>query len=228
MNLPLTVFIIELYVLLFLSGKITKGLYDFFYKVTKNRKTTAYLYALFFAPGTYIHELSHLLMSFFLRVPFGKLEIIPRFQDGNLKLGSLAIGDVDPVRRTLVGFAPVIFGVGVIFTTLFLTFSMDDLFNYKSVIAAYIVFQVGNTMFLSKEDIKGSWKTILLVVAVILLFSFLPFEITIKTDSVFFVKLTEVVKRACFFLLIPITIDLFIIGFLKILSPQKERETSLE
>lgn len=228
MKLPLTVFIIELYVLFFLSKKITKGLYGFFYQVTKNRKTTAYLYALFFAPGTYIHELSHLLMSFFLRVPFGKLEIIPRFQDGNLKLGSVAIGDVDPVRRTLVGFAPVIFGMGVIFTTLFLTFSMDDLFNYKSVLAAYVVFQVGNTMFLSKEDTKGSWKTILLIVVVILLFSFLPFEITFKTDSVFFVKLEEVIKRASLFLLIPIAIDLVIFCFLKIISSQKEREVSLE
>ncbi|HKC14513.1 MAG TPA: hypothetical protein VKC89_00935, partial [Patescibacteria group bacterium] len=45
-----------------------------------------------FLPGVIVHELSHYLLASLLFVPVGDIEFMPQRREGELKLGSVSIG----------------------------------------------------------------------------------------------------------------------------------------
>jgi len=72
-----------------------------------------------FFPGTVIHELAHLLAAGLLFVKTGSMEIIPKVMDDEIRLGSVQVAKTDPFRRTIIGVAPVLLGMAIIFGILF-------------------------------------------------------------------------------------------------------------
>lgn len=111
----LAIFILEIIFLFSLSKNLKGKLFRFFLKVTKNKKWTVILYSLVFLPGTFIHEVSHFLVSLFLLVPVGQMNLIPKLEGEKLELGSVPTAKTDIIRGTLIGIAPLIFGVALIF-----------------------------------------------------------------------------------------------------------------
>lgn len=63
-------------------------------------------------PGTILHELAHALTATFLGVRVGQVHIFPEFKSetSNLALGHVAIAKADPIRTTIIGFAPTLIG----------------------------------------------------------------------------------------------------------------------
>ena len=118
----LLLLLLEIIALYFLSRRVVRSVFHFFYQFTRRKSWGMYLFAILFLPGTFIHEISHFLAALFLLVPVGKLELIPRFKEegGGVDLGSVAIAKTDPVRRFLIGIAPVVFGLSIIFILLYL------------------------------------------------------------------------------------------------------------
>src|SRR3989344_5460758 len=112
--------LLEITVLYLLSRRVVRSVYRFFFQVTRRRTLGMYLFAILFLPGTFIHEISHFLAALFLLVPVGNLELIPKFKEegGGVDLGSVAIGKTDPIRRFLIGVAPFVFGLFIIFVLL--------------------------------------------------------------------------------------------------------------
>src|SRR4030043_1511008 len=112
-------FILEIFILLRLSKNLSNKMLLFLLKLTKRKRLAVYLYAIIFALGTFIHEASHFLTALFLLVPVREFEILPKIENEQVKLGSTPIAKTDPIRRFLIGVAPLIFGIAIIFTVIY-------------------------------------------------------------------------------------------------------------
>lgn len=197
----------EIFILYLLVRKVSKKILMFLYRITKNRKVASYLFATLFFPGTFVHEMSHFLTGLFLLVPVGKVELFPKIEESGIKMGSVAIGKTDSIRRTLVGIAPVIFGLAIILGSVFYVYE-KGLFKEPVIVAilAYLIFEVGNTMFSSKKDLEGA--LVVFATAVLIYFFFYIFGLRIYFNLNF-----EVIREVFLFLLVPIIIDLLLIIF---------------
>lgn len=203
------IFFVELVFLYLLARNLHVGFGRLFYKITRREKWAVYLLAVLFLPGTFVHEISHFLTALLLIVPVGQVELMPEIQEGGVKLGSVPIGKTDPIRRFLIGIAPLVLGTTLILLTAY--FFWTGQFDRKwwhFLIAAYLFFEVGNTMFMSKRDLAGAWKLVLVFVVAAIASYFLGIRLSPSSEFV------EVIKRADIFLAIPIIIDLvFVISF---------------
>lgn len=206
-------FIVELIILYFISRSLSKLIFKIFDSLLHSRRRTMWLFSILFLPGTLIHELSHWLMATILFVPTGNIYIWPKLEENKINLGHVEIGKSDIFRRFLIGIAPFITGLAIIFSTIY--FLQNDLANpIALIILGFLSFQIGNTMFSSKRDWQGAWMVILIFFAVILSLYVLntPLHQILFTDQV-----SEIIKTADVFLLVPIAIDLALVMLLKVL-----------
>jgi hypothetical protein len=108
--------LVELLLLYFVSKKVMQEAGRLFFRLTKSKKWSTYLFAIFFLPGTFIHEASHFLAALILFVPVGQFELIPEFiEEDRLKLGSVPVAKSDFLRRFLIAIAPIIAGLTILF-----------------------------------------------------------------------------------------------------------------
>jgi hypothetical protein len=148
-------------------------------------KLITWMVAVLLLPGTLIHELSHWLVAELLRVPTGKLSIIPSAEgeDEPVRLGSLQIAQVDPLRRTLVGLAPLVVGLSLLwflasqFPTL--AWPATTFFSIKTVALFYAIFVVANSMFSSKKDLEVAVLPVLLLILAGVLVWRLPISVSL-------------------------------------------------
>lgn len=143
-----------LFILFLVSRWVTRLLSRLFMKLFHHQATTIYLLSFIFLPGVVLHEMSHLLFANLLFVPTGEVEFFPEIQGNEVKMGSVAIAKTDPLRRFLIGVAPVLGGIGVMLLASGLL--LDSVFSWKSLFLFYIIFQVANTMFSSSKDMEGA------------------------------------------------------------------------
>jgi hypothetical protein len=207
----------EILMLYVLARKVHTGFGRLFYKLTKSEKVSAYLLAILFLPGTFVHEMAHFLTALFLLVPVGTVDLFPEVEEGkSVKLGSVGIAQTDFVRRTLIGFAPMFFGIAVILGSIYLATTRSLLGTPLSyIVLAYIVFEVGNTMFLSKRDLAGSWKVLVVLMVLVVCLYVLRLRVEISLVSTLFTQnVVEILKQASIFLVLPAVIDLvFVLMF---------------
>lgn len=204
----LLIFFFQLFLLFLLSHKLSKTIYEVFYRLTKNRKITVYLYAILFLPGTIIHEMSHFLFALFLLVPTGKVKLMPEIENSGVKLGSVAISKTDPFRRFLIGVAPLVLGTLIILISLQLAINNNLLSDWRIVpLISYLVFEIGNTMFLSRSDLVDAWKLLLFFAVFGTSFYLLGGRVTFVGLAPKFARLNLIMKKAVIFSLIPIVID---------------------
>jgi hypothetical protein len=215
--------LIEIIVLYFLSRMVVRSVYHFFHQVTRRKSLGMYLFAILFLPGTFIHEISHFMAALFLLVPVGKLELIPKFKEegGGVDLGSVAIAKTDPVRRFLIGVAPFIFGIVIIFTILYLvsTGKFIEIW-WGKILAGILIFEIANSMFASKKDLEGAVVlfAFLIVIAIFVSLLIYFFGISIHIDISGFRlgrSTQEILRNANLFLLVPIVIDSMVLILFK-------------
>ena len=216
-------FLFELIILYYLSRKLTNKIWIIFFKLTKSKKASTYFYSFLFLPGIIFHEISHFLAALFLLVPVGRINLSPTFEEdtkGNIKeikLGSVEIGKAGLIRGTLVGFAPFIFGITLILLGIGWVISKELLGNWTVVlISIYIIFEIGNTMFLSRSDLKTALELTLVVVILCLILYLFGIRISLDPQSFLSQSVVDVLKTADKFLLIPIGLDFILFTFTKI------------
>ncbi|MBU0570248.1 hypothetical protein KKB40_05765, partial [Patescibacteria group bacterium] len=179
--------------------------------------------AVFFLPGTLIHEVSHLLAALFLLIPVGELEIIPEIDGNEIKLGSVAIGKTDPFRRFLVGVAPFTVGVLTIIATLYFV-NVKNIFDnlYLAFFIFYLIFCIGNTMFLSKKDLEGAW-VLIVTLTIIFIILYIAGLRTVSIDISAFLTdhVIGIFREANFFLMVPILCDVVMLIPLSIMTRKK-------
>ena len=143
-----------------------------------NSRWGVFSYSLLFFPGTVIHETAHLLTAMVLMVPTGKMTIFPEEEsEDRVRLGSLEVQRTDFFRATLVGLAPVLVGVLILFflsnqvlsfeigfglTALKKWLQMAETFSWREWAMVYLVFAVSNTMSLSRADMR-TWPVVALL-----------------------------------------------------------------
>ncbi len=161
---------IELATLYLLSRRVIGTLYRLLQKITRSRPIAIWIVSIIFFPGTVIHELAHLFTAEILGVRTGKLTLVPESLEGSeIKAGGVMIAESDPFRRTMIGLAPVSVGIIVLCAlSYFLPIVWQDVltdFNrgimfsrvslYSLFFILYSLFATSNSMFSSKEDMKG-------------------------------------------------------------------------
>lgn len=204
--------IVEIIVLFLLSRFMSKSLSGFM---------SLNFLSLIFLPGIIIHELSHVFVASILFVPVGDMEFVPKRVGDSAKLGSVEIGKTDPIRRALIGFAPVLVGLlivigGVYLASVNLSFFQDMnpyLYVGAILLIAYLLFAISNTMFSSSRDMEG---TVEILVALLIVFTaayILGFRISLTfLDKIFIQEIVSVIQKSTFFLLVPIILDILILG----------------
>ena len=104
-------FILTLLPLVILQRLLHREIQAVLLIVTRNPQLTVGLFSILFFPGVFLHELSHFVMAKLLRVPTGKISLIPNsLPNGRLQMGYVETGQTDIVRDSLIGIAPLIAG----------------------------------------------------------------------------------------------------------------------
>ncbi len=124
------------------------------------------LYSIFFLPGVIIHEMSHMLTAEILGVRTGRINIFPtEIKPGHIKMGSVESVKADPFREILIGIAPLVVSIILIFLLSFYLYSGIPM--VLLILILYLIFTFANTMFSSKEDMRSFWFIPLPVIAII-------------------------------------------------------------
>lgn len=153
---------IELVALYALSRSVTKNLFVAFFLVTRSRPISISILSILFFPGTVIHELAHLFTAEILGVKTSGLTLVPEaIEEKNVRTGSVGIAQTDPIRRSIIGIAPVFTGLGSIGIIMYF---LPQLSSYWIVgIGYWVLFVISNTMFSSPEDLEGFWPVVLVI-----------------------------------------------------------------
>ena len=157
-------------------------------------------------------------------MPVGELNVVPEIEEKGVKLGSVQIGHTDPFRRMIIGVAPVLLGMVLIFS-LFLLVKIGIAPWWQVVLALYMLFEIGNTMFSSRKDLEGSILFIILglVLSLVafLVFYFLNFNIWVYLNNLNLEFAVSFFKQAAIYLLIPVALDLLIIFLTGVIRDNK-------
>ncbi len=216
-GLILFLIIFELAVLFYFSRQVSRLFGSIFLRISRSQKVTIWLLALFFLPGTIVHELAHALTAGVLMVHVGSVEFVPEIQEGGVKLGSAQIGQTDPIRRALIGLSPILVGLGLLLGLLMflggVICSGQVLPLWEYPLLAYLLFEIANTMFSSKKDLEGFGVFLAIMVC---LFGGL-YLADIRQPFYWFQSWTlgsggHFLELASELLLIPIFLDLIIVG----------------
>lgn len=168
--MTLVLFIAELALLYLLSRRVIQTMYRLLHLLTRSRTIAIWIVSIVFFPGTVVHELAHLFTAEILGVHTGKLTLVPESLEGTeIKAGGVMIAETDPLRRTLIGVAPVIWGITLLaalsywlpnlwqqtIVTINQGNTSTDYSLYALLLILYALFSVSNSMFSSPEDMKG-------------------------------------------------------------------------
>lgn len=166
----------------FFAHKTTSLLFTIIYRVVRSQKIALYFICLFYLPGTFLHEVAHLLTGIVMFLKVNRFTIIPVVQltPGGfaVKLGSVTYVQRDPLRGFLVGIAPIFFGV-LFFYFLPTFFSEIGTSLLGRIFIGYGAFVVASTMIPSKQDLQDSVFMIPLIFIIGLvcyIFQFNPFS----------------------------------------------------
>lgn len=204
-------FFLELLFLFFISQKTTQSISHFLYKITRSQKITIFFLAFLFLPGTIIHEFSHAIAASITGVRIGKMELMPEYVQGGLRLGSIQVGRADIIRNFFIGIAPFISGTILLLTIMYLVLSFAFFASFGIIVLSlYLVFVIANTMFSSKKDMEGAIEFFILIAVFLLAFYLLGLRLdTINWN--FLSVFNHIFKIGTYYLLVPLGIDLFII-----------------
>jgi len=158
MTIPIIALLLlgELILLALLSRQLTTRLYTLFLRIFRSKTVSMTILIILLFPGTVIHELAHLFVAEVLRVRTGKLTLVPEsLEEAEIRTGSVAIAQTDPLRRTLIGLAPVYIGIIILPALSYVLLQHINSITVITIIIFYGMFAVSNSMFSSKEDMKG-------------------------------------------------------------------------
>jgi len=155
--------------------------------LTRRVEVALVIFTILFLPGVLLHELSHYLVAVILRVRTGEFSLIPKaVGDGRLQLGYVETEQVDIIRDSLIGIAPLLTGgffVGFAgreklgFLSLWDAFELMDLDHILSAIQNvytqpdfwlwfYLTFVISTTMLPSHSD-RRAWFPITTIIGLL-------------------------------------------------------------
>lgn len=211
--MTLVFIVLEIAVLYLLSRKISQNIYLVFLKVFKNRRISIYFFSLLFLPGTIIHELSHFFAALFTLVPIAGVDLMPRIEGDNVQLGSVRVAKTDLLRSAIISFAPFVVGITLMLAGSWYILQYNLYADWIIIaITVYFIFQISNTMFLSRSDLKGGLTFLILMALIYLVFLYLGIDIKVVQTSV----IEKLLEFMASLLIIPIVVDALLVGLIKL------------
>lgn len=139
-------------IIFFITKKNIDNIFYFLRKIFNDEKTTNIILSLLFFPGTIVHEFSHFFAAIVLFLNVRGIEIFPKFEKDQIKLGTVLYEKKDPIRGVLVGIAPF-FGALLVFFVIsyFNLFPSNNL--GLNIALFYLIFTISSVMFSSKQDL---------------------------------------------------------------------------
>jgi len=192
-------FCLQIVAVSFLSKKIYESLFQITWKFFHSKQTSVYLVSFIFLPGTFIHEMCHVLTTVLLGGRVGSINLWPEVEGNHIKMGTAEVEVMDIFRNSLVGTSPLILG------SLLLVYISSNFFNqvwWLQIIFAFLIFQISNSMFLSPSDlseVRVLFLTFLVILVIAYLFnffvtpiSFLPQNISFFNSSLYLDELKNI------------------------------------
>ena len=208
-------FFIQIFVFYITSKKVAGSLYALLRNMF-DKKNTLNIFSFIFLPGTTMHELSHYLMAKLLFVPVGSFNLKAEYEeDGSIKMGSVSIAKTDPVRRFLIGIAPVFIGIIILLLLSYLIRSVSML--WTKALVAFLIFTTANSMFSSRKDMQGAFKLFFTVGIFIIILYFLGVDIKISPPAEFVIWINELVKITVEWLMLPLVINIALLILVSLL-----------
>jgi hypothetical protein len=210
------IFILALAVLYILSRIFIHKLFIVLYRLTRSREKAAGLLGWIFLPGTFIHEVSHLLAALLLLVPVGRINLLEETEEKGIKLGSVQMGESDFIRASIIGLAPLLVGGGGILWAISYSLSHGYLGNPWVILALiYALFQITHTMFSSESDLKAVLELAVFIavisLALVLFKIYTPFTYIYQELN----AAGPVIQEFSYFLAIPIGLELIFLAFFR-------------
>ncbi len=190
--------VVALLLLLWMHGWINRHVQGLGLLISGSDEVALILYFLLFLPGIVVHEVSHWLAAKLLGVRTGRIAIQPiQKSRGQMRLGSVQVARVDPLRSSLIGLAPLLGGSLLIYLIGELVFGFrnldrvltsgdwerfwHNLWGYFHVpdfwLWLYLIFVIANAMLPSETD-RQPWRSVLiflgLVAVLFYLFGWVP------------------------------------------------------
>lgn len=228
----LVIFLILLTLQIISARQIQINFFQLLRYLTRSRRAAIVILSIIFLPGTLIHELSHVLLAKALFVHTGAIDILPSFEteEEQVKMGSAEIGRTDPVRRSLIGLSPIIFGTTLIIVLIWLfgdrlDFRQTSFVWWQALTLIYTVFVIGNTFVSSDKDlegIKGVIVTLISVLVIVGLFLFFTDQLTSANLTNIYARIypppvDQFFARICFALGVPLIVNLTFLGLFRLL-----------
>lgn len=239
----------EILLIFFLSRQISQTIFTFFFRIFRSKTIAVSLLTVLLFPGTVIHELAHLFSAEIMGVRTGGLSFEPDVPKGiekkegqfSVTTGHVRIVETDPIRRYIIGTAPMFVGIIVLTaisyflpqiwekvtsTDISLILKIPE--TYYLLLIAYLLFSISNSMFSSPSDLKGIWG-ILIVGILVIVAGYLVgfrFELTGFLLTITQKALTNLSVSLGIVLIVNIILLIFLFLIMKLLnlfSPQKYR-----
>jgi hypothetical protein len=174
--------------------------------------------ALVFLPGTLVHELSHWLMAKILFVHTGKISLIPKLQGTTIRMGTAEVEKVDRFRQIFIGLAPFIIGITMLFYSFYFFLPKLSSFNYWIIgLFVYLLFIISNSMFSSKKDLEGALFLVIILIVLFAIIFFFDRHLLQQLQTLLFLIPPQYLKLATYYLLIPVALDIIVVGVLRLL-----------
>ena len=203
-------FAVEILLLYFLSRRLLLLIHLHMSRATKNRTFAVYFLAILFLPGTIFHEMAHYISAIVLGVPTGTMHLFPKIQENQVTLGSVQIAKTDPIRRFLIGVAPLLSGITAII--ILIHFGKDTQLVSpfaREVVLGFLIIEIANSMFASDKDMEGSLA--LLLTVGVLCITFLVLIIRFSVSITIPGPVTMFLQTAVYYLLFPVCINTFFV-----------------
>lgn len=205
-------FFIFLLSIFFLVPHINTAVYHLVLLLTRSKKIALGILLFILLPGTIIHELSHFLVATLLFVRTGELTVIPKVEEESIKAGSLKHANTDPIKRTLIGIAPMIIGLIIIYFLGNIIFNQFS--NFPLLIAnSYLLIAVSLSMFSSKKDLEVA-IFVVPIFALIMLALYLN-GLTVTFSQELYQKISHVLSQLNIYLLLALGLDIVVFLSLK-------------
>ncbi len=181
-------FVVSLIVFIIVQRLLHREIQGLLMIIFRKPRIVIALFSFILLPGVFIHELSHWVTAILVRVPVLKFSLIPEAaKNGQLRMGFVQTRKCDPIRDSLIGFAPFIFGMLIIgwigsrhlglnsvVSALFegnagstIDLFLSSIRQADYWIWMYFAFSISSAMLPSSSD-RQSWKPILIGVIIML------------------------------------------------------------
>lgn len=177
--MEIIIFFVLFGVMLFLQRWLQQHIQGLTYAVTGNPGCAVRALFLILLPGVLLHEGSHWLVANLIGVRTGKVSIgLGKMRGKHFSLGSVTVDRSDPLRESLIGVAPFIFGLLAVWLWMGFGFGLwtptEPLQVWDAVaatitdpltwVALYFVFAVSTSMIPSESD-REPWGIIIAIFA---------------------------------------------------------------